>query len=737
MRPSLPCALTLLLLTTTASAQPPERPLKHTDYLRSLSQTRAFTLGRPVRPQPTPDGKTVLFLRSGPRSSRLSLYEFDVASGATRELLTPEQVLKGAQEKLSPEEKAQRERMRLSAGGFASFQLSDDGGLILLSLSGKLYLVRRAAAAVRELPTGPGPLLDPRLAPDGKKVAYVRSHDVHVLDLGSGRETRLTHGGSAALTHGVAEFIAQEEMGRFNGYWWSPDAQAIAYQETDQRAVEIWHVADPTYPGLEPTPFHYPRPGKANAQVRLGIVPLTGGSTTWIDWDQTKYPYLATVRWSKHGPLSLTVQTRDQKDLVLLSADVKTGKTTPLLSEHSDTWVNLHQEAPHWLPEGRGFLWVAEQHGGPRLELRSEAGAFQRVLATPELGYQALIGVDAKGTEVAFTASTNPTQSHLYRLSLTDPFAAPQDLTPEPGLHTAVFARDHSLYVVTARLQDAMPRSTVRRADGKVIGELPSVAEEPPFRPQVEFLKVGPAPGFYAAIIRPRDFEPSKRYPVMLDAYGGPHHIHVTANQQRWLLDQWYAEQGFIVVSVDGRGTPGRGTEWERAIYQKFGSVPLEDQVRGLHALGEQYPALDLKRVGIDGWSFGGYLAAQAVLRRPDVFRAGVAGAPVTDWYDYDTHYTERYLGIPPAAEAVYREASLLTYASELRRPLLLMHGTADDNVYFCHTLKLVNALFRNGKDYDLLPLSGLTHMVPDPVVMERLHGRIVRFLQKHLGEPE
>jgi dipeptidyl-peptidase-4 len=205
---------------------------------------------------------------------------------------------------------------------------------------------------------------------------------------------------------------------------------------------------------------------------------------------------------------------------------------------------------------------------------------------------------------------------------------------------------------------------------------------------------------------------------------------------RNWLLPQWLADQGFIVVAIDNRGTPGRGRDWEKAIYQKFGSVPLDDQVRVLQDLAKQHPEMDLARVGITGWSFGGYLSGLAVLRRPDVFKAAVAGAPVTDWDDYDTHYTERYLGLPQQSPEAYRSASLLTYARNLRRPLLLVHGTADDNVYFRHTLKLADALFRAGKDFDVLPLSGLTHMVPDPVVMENLYGRIARFFRQHLGEP-
>jgi dipeptidyl-peptidase-4 len=290
---------------------------------------------------------------------------------------------------------------------------------------------------------------------------------------------------------------------------------------------------------------------------------------------------------------------------------------------------------------------------------------------------------------------------------------------------------------LTTRLLDAMPRSTVLRSDDFTLAELPSVAEKPPFAPRVKLLKVGPGQGFYAAVIRPRDFDPKKRYPVIVDVYGGPHFIYVLATMNRWLLDQWYADQGFIVVSMDGRGTPGRGRDWERSLYQKFGSIPLADQVAALQALGKRFPEMDLQQVGIDGWSFGGYLSALAVLRSPDIFKAAVSGAPVVDWHDYDTHYTERYLGVPPAAEAAYDEASLLTYASQLRRPLLILHGTADDNVYFRHSLRLAQALFRAGKDFEILPLPGLTHMVPDPVVMERLHSRIAEFFQRHLGRPK
>jgi dipeptidyl-peptidase-4 len=724
------------------AAQPPKLDA---DYLRRHAQTRGFMLGRPVRPQPTPDGSAVLFLRSPARSAKLSLYEFNVATGKTRELVTPEQLLKGAEEKLSAEEKARRERMRVSAAGFTSFQLSPDGTLILVSLSGKLYVVDRTNAKVEELATGPGTLLDPKFSPAGNAVSYVREHDVYVIDFATLKERAVTLGGTEVVAHGLAEFVAQEEMGRFTGYWWSPDSRFIAYQQSDHKGVETWYVADPIEPGVKPTPFFYPRPGKRNVAVKLGVVPVSGGPTTWLQWDAAKYPYLANVHWPKDGPLLVTVQTRDQREVVVLRADRKTGATAPLVSETSDTWVNLHQDVPRWLPGDKGFLWVSERAGRPQLELLSTEGKLKRVLVPHEAGLHGLVSVDKAATEVVYAANPNPTQSHLHAVSLAEVFAEPVKLSDEPGLHTAEFAKDHSVFAHTARLSNAMPATTVRNRAGKELAVLPSVAEEPPAAPAVELFTVGERK-FNAAVVWPRDFDNRKRYPVMVDVYGGPHSTYVSASRQRWLLNQWYADQGFIVVCIDGRGTPGRGVTWERAIYRKFGSVPLEDQVAGLQALAAKHPAMDLSRVGIKGWSFGGYMGALAVMRRPDVFHAGVAGAPVCDWHDYDTHYTERYLGVPhlgvphrgvpPAAHDAYAEGSLLTYAGKLERPLMILHGTADDNVYFRHSLRLVDALFRHGKRFEMVPLSGLTHMVPDPSVMERLHTRMAGFLKRHLGAP-
>ena len=718
-------------LVNVLQADPPDNKPLDLQYLRDHAETRGFMLGRPSRAKPTPDGKSVLFLRAGARVPKLGLYEFDVDSGKTKELLTPEAVLKGAEEHLTPEEKARRERQRVSVGGFTDLQLSEDGKLILLGLSGKLYVVERGSDKATELETGEGTILDARFAPTGNRVTYVKDYDVYAFDLATKTEERLTKGGTSEVTHGLAEFVAQEEMDRFTGYWFSPDAKSVAFEEADAKGVEIWHVSDPIHPEQDPLPSYYPRPGKKNVKVRLGVQSPDG--TVWIQWDSEKYPYLAQVRWHKQGPLTLEVQTRDQKQLVLLRADPKTGKTTELVTEKDDAWVNIHQDVPKWLDDDRGFLWITEMKDGPALEWRASNGELKKTLVDAKAGFMDVIDVDDKAGLVVYRASTNPTEAHLRRVRLGGPTEV---LTKEPGQYSATFSKDHSVYVKTATTDQAMPRTTVHKADGTVVGTLPSVAEDPKFVPSAETLKVGEGDGYYASIVRPQNFDASKRYPVIVHVYGGPKHQMVVTSMGTHLLDQWLADQGFIVVSLDGRGTPGRGRDWERAVYKKFGSVPIDEQVAGLKALGQKFKEMDMERVGIYGWSFGGYASGLAVLRHPEVFKAAVAGAPVTDWMDYDTHYTERYLGVPDNADdPAYKEGSLLTYAPELKRPLLLIHGTADDNVYFRHTLRLSNALFRAGKDFELLPLPGLTHMVPDPVVTQRLWTRIAMFFKRELAK--
>jgi dipeptidyl-peptidase 4 len=716
-------------------------------FLRDFAETRAFTLGRPARPQLTPDGSAVLFLRSPARSPEHRLFQMDVASGQVTQLVAGEELVgPGGEAALSAEEQARRERQRITDSGITGFQLSPDGAQVLVPYAGRLFLVARSGGAIRPVTdAGAPPPLDARFSPDGTRIAFVREGDLHVIELdassGIPEARALTTGATADRFRGLAEFVAQEEMARHEGFWWSPAGDRLLFAEVDQSDVEQFSIADPARPEREPLRFRYPRPGLPNARVRLGLLDAApaGADTpaTWLSWDHERYPYVARVLWdTTRAPLAVLVQTRDQRQVALLAVDVVTGDTRPLVEEGDPDWVNLDRDLPRWLPDGSGLLWASEAGGAighRQLQLRDPTGALVRPLLGTEQQFQALVHVSPDARSLIFLAG-DPVHNRLVRLDLASGACAP--LAPEaPAEHTPVFARSGQRWVDTVVRHDAMPESRVVSLGGPG-PVLPSVAEDPPVRVNLQLTETasnGDQPSFRAAIIRPTDFQQGRRYPVVLHVYGGPHHLSVKADARVFAFDQWLAEHGCIVVALDNRGTPRRGRAWERAIKGQLGEVPLADQVAGLQALGRQHPELDLERVGVYGWSFGGYLSALAVLRRPDVFKVAVAGAPVVDWRDYDTHYTERYLDRPETESAAYDHASLLSHAGGLSRPLLIIHGTADDNVYFFHSLKLVDALFRAGKRFDFLPLPRVTHQIADPLVREQLWGQVARYLMESL----
>jgi dipeptidyl-peptidase-4 len=728
-----PTAMVLLavVLASAVGARAQDPPLADPAFIETYAATRGFRLGIPTGIEFTKDGSRVLFLRSGPRSFVQDLYEFDTATGETRQVLSAEAILGGKGEELTAEEKARRERMRSTARGIASYRLSKDSKSILVPLGGRLYVVDRASGGVTELAETPGAPIDARFSPDGTRVACVSNGDLYVHDVVTRTVRRLTSSASSTLTNGLAEFVAQEEMSRFEGYWWSPDGKTLAYQETREEEVELLNIADPYRPEVPPDSFRYPRAGRNNAKVRLGLMPSDGGETRWLSWSQD-YPYLATVSWEEHAPLTLVVQNRSQSRAMVLRVDVEETSATTLTSETDAAWLNIDQSVPKWLEGGDGFLWSSEAAGHWQLVRVDEKGT-RTALTSPELGYRSLVEVDVKEKVAYVTAATDSLESHLYRVPLDPSAGSPERLTTAPGIHVVKMSGDFRMFVDAYSGRDGTREFRVASIDGRTIGELESVAEQPPFMPKVEWTTAGSEPAYAAVVIRPRDFDPSKKYPVIVRVYGGPGHQEVTASRRSYLLQQWMADHGYVVVSFDGRGTPGRGRAWEREIHGNLIEAPLADQVAALEALGRKVPELDLSRVGITGWSFGGYFSAMAVARRPDVFHAAVAGAPVTDWTDYDTHYTERYIGTPAANKEGYSASSVLESAGNLSRPLLVIHGTADDNVYFLHSLKLSDVLSRAGKAHDFLPLAGQTHVVADPKYALLVQQRTMEFFDRHL----
>ncbi len=402
--------------------------------------------------------------------------------------------------------------------------------------------------------------------------------------------------------------------------------------------------------------------------------------------------------------------------------------------ERDEDWVEIDQRVPRWLPDGSGFLWKAERDGARRIELRDRDGRLRHGITPPELGTRELLHYFEDSRELLVSASPDPTLTHLFRVPLAAEDGRPERHSDEPGIHSAAVHRSGSTWVHHVSPLAGEERWEVVGPDGPTGRRLRSLAESPGFRPNLEFTTVGDDPRFHVVLVRPFDFDSSRTYPVLDHVYGGPTSQMVLKSPGRYLLDQWMADQGFVVVSIDGRGTPNRGTDWQRAVRRDLIRVPLEDQALALRLLGEKYRELDLGRVGIFGWSFGGYFSAMAVMRRGELFRVGVAGAPVVDWRDYDTHYTERYMDLPQNNPQGYDAANVLTYVDDLSRPLLVIHGTADDNVYFTHSLKLADALFRAGKPFEFLPLAGYTHMLPDPLVTRRLYTRIMSFLEAGLS---
>ncbi len=749
-----------------------------TSFPRQHARTRRFSLGTPRSfvPGLGPDGPVVLFLRTDAGDDPVThLWRHDPVAGTTEKLVDARDV-GGDGDELPAAERARRERAREQAGGIVAYAVDDGCSVAAFVLAGRLYTVEVATGRVAEHPTA-GPAFDARPSPDGRRVAYHAADGCHVIDLADGPGAPGTTRelvSEPGVAWGRAEFVAAEEMGRGRGAWWSGDGSALAVTRVDEAAVPQWTIADPANPWLEPTRHAYPAAGTVNADVSLWIVEVATGERTEVTWDRTRDEYLVHVGWGD-DPLTLLVQPRDQRAARVLTADATSGSTTVVREWTDDAWVEPVPGTPSWL--GSRLLTVEDRpelgEGGTRalcIEGRpvTPVGLQVRELAP---GRRRRDG-DASSTdavdalEVLASPADDPTSVQRWSSDgdPADPGSSWSRTGPEgPGLVSVVVGRRGSSVVgrrtegdldawappevvVRATLAAAAPEVTVScaRIDGtdRVEHHLEGVAETPVVVARPRMMELG-GRRLRAALLLPED-DDTGPLPVLLDPYGGPHAQRVLAAQAPYLTSQWLADQGFAVLVVDGRGSPGRGPAWERAVHRDLVTPALEDQIDAVHAAAELEPRLDLGRVAIRGWSFGGYLAAAAVLRRPDVFRAAVAGAPVTDWRLYDTYYTERYLGHPDEQPGAYVRSSLVDADGQLSqaRPwdavappgLLLIHGLADDNVVAAHALRLSSALLAEGRDHSFLPLSGVTHMTPQEVVAERLLTRQVTFLRQALG---
>ncbi|MDT3724037.1 prolyl oligopeptidase family serine peptidase [Streptomyces sp. DSM 41972] len=700
-------------------------------FPRRHARTLRFTLGAPRSFSVAPDGSRVVFLRSGSGTDRANaLWVLDTDGGGERVAADPRALLGGAAEQLSAEERARRERSREGGAGIVGYATDAAVELASFALSGRLYTAELRAGTARELPT-PGPVIDPRPSPDGRHVAYVARGALRVVSAEGADDRALTTPEAEDVTYGLAEFVAAEEMSRSRGFWWSPESDRLLVARVDDTPVREWWISDPAHPDRAPHSVRYPAAGTPNADVRLFVVDLEG-TRTEVSWDRKRYPYLARVHWSAAGAPLLLVQARDQRAQLILAVDPDTGATRMVHADEDSEWLELFPGAPCWSPSGQ-LVRIADEGGARRLAVG------ERPLTGPQLHIRAVLDVSDDDVLVSASAGAEATtpeigEVHVYRVNE----LGVERVSEEPGVHTAV--RSGGVTVLVSATLDR-PGSRVRvLRDGKQTATVPSHAEDPGLSPRVT-LTQGGARRIPCAVLMPRDYAGDTPLPVLMDPYGGPHGQRVAAAHNPYLTSQWFADQGFAVVVADGRGTPGHSPAWEKSVKDDIAAVVLQDQVDALQALAGDFP-LDLDRVAIRGWSFGGYLAALAALRRPDVFHAAVVGAPVTDLRLYDTHYQERYLGHPDEQPEVYRRNSLideagLVDAADRHRPMMIIHGLADDNVVVAHSLRLSSALLAAGRPHEVLPLSGVTHMTPQEEVAENLLRLQLGFLRRALSLPD
>ena len=681
-------------------------------FPRQYARTQRLSLGEPRSFTLSPDGSRVIFIRSHSGSDSVNtLWGLDTTTGVERELLDP-RTLNTDLSELTAAELRQRERAREGASGVTSYACNRDITRAVTVLGGSVVLIDLISGNATMPPIESG-VFDVRLSPDGNTISYLRGTSLCVASL-SGDGRVIASDENETVSWGNAEFIAAEEMGRFRGYWWSPDSQSIVACRVDVSPIDVWHIADPAHPELPATEHRYPAAGTPNASVSLHIISVATASATPVELSGN-WEYLNTVSWNSAGLIAQT-QTRNQKQIDIHSIDTSTGKATIVFTDTDEAWVELVAGVPA-LQQNGTLVTCADRDGSRRLLVNGSA-------VTPTT--MQVRSVVSAGDSIVFMANeiTTPWQIDAWAYNN----GALEQVTQSYGVASVTGTR--SCYVSRVSTLDT-ERAQFTVHTTTATHDIASLAESSLVQPNVRILSVGPR-RIPVAILLPRDGL-STKLPVLFDPYGGPHAQRVVASRAAYNSSQWFADQGFVVVIVDNTGTPGKGSEWERGVLNDLAQPVLDDQVEILRDLNDLEPRADTSRVGIRGWSFGGYLAALAVLRRSDLFHAGIAGAPVTDWRLYDTHYTERYLGNPSIDASAYEATSLFNDAEHLQQPLLLIHGLADDNVVAAHTLQLSSALLAAGKPHEVLPLSGVTHMTPQEVVAENLLLHQLEFLQRHL----
>ncbi len=687
----------------------------------------------------TVDGKALTYLKEEAPGAGRVLWRMELAGHAQRVIARPPG-RGNTDANVSEAEALRRERMRLRDSGISQIVRASKADVSIVPLQGDLYLLR-GDAPLERLTKTVAPEIDPHLTPDGAKVGFVREDELFEIDVATKKETKLTSGAKLGVTHGLAEFVAQEEMDRFSGFWWAPDGSRIAYQETDERHIPVYSIAHQGSEKWSLESHRYPFAGAANSNVRLGALTLGKSETTWLKFAGSgDDDYLARVHWE--SPSSILVQrlSRDQKSVRLYRVETDSGRSSQLLEERSATWVNLHNDLRLLK---NGFLWASERTGFRHLERRAKDGSLARVLTSGDWPVDEVLLVDETRGEVWFASGReDPCAMQVYRVSLDG--GPIEQVTTEPGMHKAVVSQDGRQFVDVHSSLDMPPKTTLRDRTGKPLATIADGREDP----RVSELRLVPPVlteyknrdgvtlrgAYYAA----RSRALGAKAPLIVMVYGGPH-VQTVTNSWAMTADltaQLLTERGFAVWKTDNRGSARRGHEFEAALNRNMGDVEVRDQVDGVRFVGASWNDVDTTRVGVTGGSYGGYMTLRCLTNASEVFKAGVAVAPVTDWDGYDTCYTERYMGTPENNPDGYRAASVLTHAKDLSGALLLVHGMLDENVHFRHSARLANALIAAGRPFEFLPIPDARHGARKEGDRKYITERMAAFFEQRLGLP-
>ncbi|MDP5141530.1 S9 family peptidase [Rheinheimera baltica] len=689
-----------------------------------------------------PDSSRVTYLKGKAiDANRLDLWEYHIKDAKHRLLVDADSLVTGL-ETLSDEEKARRERMRLFASGIISYSWAKNSDALLFPLNGDLYYYQLSTKKAKKLTDTNEFETDATISPTGRYVAFIRQQNLFVLDIATGKETQLTFDGGGNIKNGMAEFVAQEEMGRMTGYWWAPDDSKIAFTRTDESGVaEV--VRNEIYADeIKLFNQRYPYTGTANAEIALGVVTLADGNVSWISHGENQDIYLPRVDWTKNSRfLTYQWQSRNQHQLELRLVDLADNKQKVLLTETSKTWLNLHDDL-HFLDNDQGFIWASERDGFKHLYLYDFNGKLQRQLTQGDWIVDELDAVNEKQGLVFFTGRKDtPLERHLYQVSLQ---GGQSKRLSETGFdHALVMAKDGSSFIDSFSSVSAPNRVALRGLTGEVLtwlepNSLDNLHPLTPYHadlhpPRFGTIAAEDGQTMHYRMFEPAIFEPNKQYPVIVSVYGGPHAQRVTNSwSPRDLYLHYLVQQGYLVFQLDNRGSYNRGKVFEDAIYKKLGMAEIADQIKGVEYL-RSLPYVDAKHIGIYGHSYGGYMAIMAMFKAGDYFAAGVSGAPVTDWALYDTHYTERYLGHPQQNAQGYTDSAVFPYVDGLKGDLLIYHGMADDNVLFTHSTKLYKQLQDKGLLFDMINYPGSKHSMFGQPVQTHLHKSITQFFNRHL----